>query len=99
MIWRATHPADGLGVTLIHTRALWSSPTTLAALDRATSNPSFSSSPLIRGAPKAGSRCSFAGSAPAGPPRFEVALPVAATCNTNKDESRPGAGGQASRAI
>ena len=39
----------------------------LATLDCATSNPSLSSSPWMRGAPTVGSRCSFAGSAHEGP--------------------------------
>ena len=61
----------------------------LATLDCATSNPSLSSSPWMRGAPRAGSRCSSAGSTRGGPFRSAAALPVSATSNANTAKARP----------
>ena len=69
----------------------------LATLDCATSNPSLSSSPWMRGAPRAGSQCSSAGSTYEGQIRSGAALPVRATSTASSSESRPDANVPASR--
>src|SRR5674476_1114227 len=54
--------------------------------------------PLWGALPKAGSRCSFAGSTHAGPYQSAAALPVNAISNASNSESRPDANARASRA-
>jgi hypothetical protein len=60
----------------------------LATLDWATSNPSLSSSPWMRGAPQSKFSVLIAESARAIPPRSAVALPVDVISNANSGESR-----------
>ena len=70
----------------------------LATLDCATSNPSLSSSPWMRGAPQSGFSMLIRRINRATPRRSAVALPVGATSNASSSESRPYANARASRA-
>jgi hypothetical protein len=70
----------------------------LATLDCATSNPSLSSSPWMRGAPQSGFSTLIRWSIRAAPCRSAVALPRGATSNASNSESRPYANARASRA-
>src|ERR1700688_3939826 len=61
----------------------------LATLDCATSNPSLSSSPWMRGAPQSGFSLLIVESVRAAPSRFVAYLPVDAISNASNSESRP----------
>ena len=69
----------------------------LATLDCATSNPSLSSSPWMRGAPQSGFSMLIRRINTRRSSRSAAALPVSASSNANNGESRPDANAPASR--